>query len=165
MVGQVGLRFLNLPRAGVDQNDVERLERVADFCECGFDIVDRDAGALGQMAEVEHDGVAIAILKGNALRPRRVVAHMAERVHVGADVIAKDDQAVRGEPVDAVLGGADVVRELFPVFIHHQRGTDYAREADHIVMDSHGEVDQLSRHQNLRDHSFGQRSTTTFLSV
>ena len=52
----------------------------------------RDARALRQVAEIEAHAVAIAVLERNAFGPGRVVAHVAQRVHVRADVIAEHDQ-------------------------------------------------------------------------
>ena len=70
----------------------------------------RDAGALRQMPEIEAHAVAVAVLERNPLRTRRIVAQVAQRVDVRADVVAEDDQVAGGQPVDAVLGRADVVR-------------------------------------------------------
>ena len=127
----------------MNQDDVERLQRVFDFRQRGLHVVDGDAGAFRQMAEVEHDAVAIAVFERNALGPGRVVAHVAERIHVRADVVADHDEAVRREPVDAELRGADAFGELLPGFVHHQRRPDDARKADHVVVHRHAEIDEF----------------------
>jgi hypothetical protein len=68
---------------------------------------------------------------------------VAKGIDVGADMVADDDEAVRGEPIDAVFGGSHALGELLPGFVHDEGRPDDARKADHVVVHRHAEVDEL----------------------
>ena len=146
LVGEVLVGLLHRAGAGVDQHDVERLERVFRFLQRRLHVVHRDAGALRQVPEIEADAVAVAVFQRNALGSGGIVAQVAQRVDVRADVIAEDDQIARRQPVDAVLRRADPFGELPPVLVHGQRRSNDPRKRHHIVVNTHAQVDQPTCH-------------------
>src|SRR5438105_2198598 len=62
MISEVSVGVLDLPRACVDQDNIQRLQRVGDFREPLLHFVHPDSRAFGQMPEVEADAVAVAVL-------------------------------------------------------------------------------------------------------
>src|ERR1041384_470125 len=77
MIGEVCLFILNFARPGVYQDDIERFERVLDPGQCRLYVVHADAGAFGEVAEIEAHAISEAVLDRYAFRARRVLAEMA----------------------------------------------------------------------------------------
>ncbi len=110
---------LYAPGARVDEHDVTLLERVADRLERLVDISHGDPVTGLAVGEVEPNPVREAELERDALDARGVgPAQVLHRVAVGADVVVLDDEVAGGEPIRAVLGGADSFRELLPALVH-----------------------------------------------
>ena len=101
------------------------------------------------MPEIEAHAITITILQRDAFRAGRMLAHVAQGIHVRADMIAENNHAMSGEPIHAVFCRADARGELRPRLVHQQRGTHDAREADHVVVDGHAEINEFSGHKFL----------------
>src|SRR5689334_23809777 len=78
VIGKICFLVLDLPRAGVDQDDIQGFQRVMDFSEGGFYVVHADTGAFGEMTKVQAYAVSEAILEGDSLRTRRIIAQMPQ---------------------------------------------------------------------------------------
>src|SRR4051812_30204483 len=147
LIGDVGVAVLNLPGTGVNQHDVQRLQRVVDLRQCRLRVFDRDSSTLGEMTKVQADAIPEAVVERNGLGARALLAQVAQRIHVGAHVVAKHHHVARRQRRRTVLRRADTLSKLLPGFIHDERRPDDTGEHHHVVMHGHAQIDQLTRHQ------------------
>src|SRR6516162_4162358 len=149
-------RAVASPRRRVDEDDVERPQRMAETLQFGLDVGRSGNIPVGEMAEVELDAGLEAPLQGHLVDAQRRFA----AVHGGGEVVRRVEvRAVMGRDLDALDGPAFAVgkiagrkarkegayhRGAFLVIDVGDPGLEAGRIGGNVALERYGNVDDAA---------------------